>query len=171
MKTTPVLEDLLTITPQMAPQVLYRVCYGTPKPTSLQKSLLTIRPAILHSYCRHRVRECEYPAIVPSPGGSVRGTLVQGLTDADVWRLNIFEGDQYTREKVRVKLLEGVEDEGCVEGGEIEAETFVWAEGEDDLEDAEWDFVEFRLQKLSRWIGDDEEYKGELRPSIFGVYN
>lgn len=173
MSITPKMERVLTLHFKMAPQVLYRVCYGTPRPSALQKSLLTIRPAILHSYCRHKVRDCDYPAIVPSPGASVRGTYVQGLTDADVWRLNIFEGDQYTREKVQIKLLEQgsdtVNDQG-EDGPELEAETYVWASGEEDLEQEEWDFVEFRSQKISRWIGGNEEYEGELRPSVLGPF-
>ena len=32
---------------QMAPQVLYRVCYGSPMPSAFQVSLLTIRPITL----------------------------------------------------------------------------------------------------------------------------
>jgi len=153
----------------MAPQVLYRVCYGTPKPTPLQKSFLTIQPAVLHSYCRRKVRDCDYPAIIPSPGIFVRGTFVQGLTDADIWRLDIFEGDQYTRESVRIKLLEEVGDDegrGNVEGLEMEAETYVWADGRVDLEEGEWDFAEFRAEKMARWICSGDEYEGELRPSM-----
>ena len=153
----------------MAPQVLYRVCYGSTRPTVLQKSLLTFRPAMLASYCRRKVRDCDYPAIIPSSGAQVRGTYVQGLTDADIWRLDTFEGEQYTREKVHIKLLK--------EGGEapvelnaddpgLETETYIWADGVDDLEEDEWDFAEFRLEKMSRWIGGDEEYAGELRASI-----
>ena len=156
----------------MAPQILYRVCYGSPTPSSFQKSLLTIRPAILHDYRRHKVRECDYPAITPSPTSSVRGTFVQGLTDADLWRLDIFEGTQYTREKVRVNILKVVGDDdgkGNVEGEEVNAKTYVWADGKTDLEEAEWDFAEFRQEKMRRWFGDCEEYEGESRPSIRGL--
>lgn len=35
----------------------------------------------------------------------VRGTLVTGLTDGDVWRLDIFEGAEYVRRGVRVSVL------------------------------------------------------------------
>lgn len=156
----------------MAPQVLHRVCYGTPKPTPLQETLLTIRPAVLHSYCRRKVRDCDYPAIIPSLSDSVRGTFVQGLTDADVWRLDVFEGDQYTRQNVRIRLLEEVGDDegkGNVEGLEMDAETYVWAGGKIDLEEGEWDFAEFRDEKMARWICSGDEYGGKLRPSILGL--
>lgn len=148
----------------MAPPILYRVCYGSPRPTPFQTSLLTIRPAILHDYSRHRVRDADYPAIVPSTSSSVRGIFVQGLTDGDVWRLDIFEGDQYTRERVRIRLLEEVGGEE--EGSEMEAETYVWADGSVDLKEGEWDFGEFRAERMGRWVCGGEEYGGEL--GVFG---
>lgn len=156
----------------MAPQVLYRVCYGSPHPTAAQRSLLKIRPSILHCYCRHRIRGCDYPCIVPSATSSVRGTLVEGLTDGDLWRLDVFEGDQYTRERVRVKVLLQIGDEngdGNGEGEDIEAETYVWADDREDLEEGEWNFAEFHQEKLPRWIGGSENYEGELRSSIQGL--
>ena len=149
----------------MAPQVLYRVCYGSPTPSAMQKSRLTIRPAVLHAYCRHKVQGCDYPAMIPSTNSSVRGTFVQGLTDANIWRLDIFEGSQYTREKVRVRLLEKVgseEGHGNVEGEEVDTETYVWAEDLEYLEEGEWDFGEFRREKLQAWSGA-KEYEGELK--------
>ncbi|KAI4200097.1 MAG: hypothetical protein LQ346_002450 [Caloplaca aetnensis] len=154
---------------QMEPQVLYRVCYGSSTPTSLQKSLLTIRPAILHAHCRHRVLDRDYPAIIPSPRDSVRGTYVQGLTSRDIFRLDVFEGDEYERRKVKIRLLDvkGNESgEGNVEGKELEVATYVWVAGEEELEDGEWDFGEFRREKMQRWIGGREEYDGIRRTHL-----
>ncbi|KAI4141306.1 MAG: hypothetical protein LQ341_003548 [Variospora aurantia] len=145
----------------MEPQVLYRVCYGSSTPTPFQRSLLTIRPAILHDYCRHKVRGYDYPAIIPSPEDCVRGTYVRGLTDGDIFRLDIFEGPEYERRKVKIRVLdvEGNEDgEGNVEGEEVEMETYVWVGGDTALEEGEWDFGEFRREKMHRWIGRREEY-------------
>ncbi|CAN9108559.1 unnamed protein product [Alternaria alternata] len=118
---------------------------------------------------RHKVKQADYPAILPvdSPS-SVRGTLVQGLTDGDIWRLDIFEGSEYQRQKVRVKVLqprgqgsnteEGMGDlsqreEDNVEGEEAEAETYVWIAGAQRLEPEEWDFAEFVRDKMKRWVG------------------
>ncbi|KAL8909032.1 MAG: hypothetical protein Q9207_000483 [Kuettlingeria erythrocarpa] len=145
----------------MEPQVLYRVCYGSSTPSSFQKSLLSIRPAILHAHCRHRVLDRDYPAIIPSPHDSVRGTYVQGLTSGDIFRLDVFEGDEYERRKVKIRLLnvEGNENgEGNVEGKELEAATYVWVAGKEELEDGEWDFGEFQREKMQRWIGGRGEY-------------
>ena len=150
----------------MAPQVLHRVIYGTTTPASTQTSRLKIAPALLNGYMRHRVCECDYPAIIPSkaPNACVRGTYVQGLTAEDQWRLDLFEGDQYDRVKVRPRLL----DEGGQEMDEIETETYIWIDKEVGLEEGEWDFEEFRREKMRRWVGgNDEEYQGESRPCQF----
>ena len=88
----------------------------------------------------------------------MRGTYVRGLTRRDQQRLDLFEGSQYERVRLRLHLL----DENGNEGEEKEAESYVWAEDLSGLEDGEWDFEEFRREKMGRWVGDDKEYKGEL---------
>ena len=162
----------------MASQVLHRVCYGTPDPLPYQKALLTITPAILHNHSRHKVRHCDYPAVIPnpstpsSPTSTVRGTLVTGLTDGDIWRLDTFEGSEYERQKVKVKPLRVVGNditgEGDVEDQEVETETYIWTSGRDELEDGEWDFETFVKEKLRNWVGGSEEYAGEF--SSIGDY-
>ena len=157
----------------MAPPVLYRVIYGTTSPEPWQQSLTTVRPALLQSYSRHKVRHADYPAIVPhesgsdanpnQPSPSVRGTLVTGLLDEDLRRLDIFEGSQYERLRVRVKALKGQKiglhdpvDEARLNDfveSEEEAETYVWKDPRSQLEEKEWDFEEFRREKMWAWIG------------------
>lgn len=165
----------------MAPPVLHRVIWGQPSPpTPAHASLLHIRPAILHAHQRRQVRHADYPAVLPSsPASSVRGTLVTGLTDGDMWRLDIFEGDMYARRKVRVRVLEqkqhgdgegegedGMGDveqreEDNVEGEEVDAETYIWIAGADKLEEEEWDFAEFVRDKMGRWVGGDPAERDE----------
>jgi hypothetical protein len=175
----------------MAPPVLHRVIWGSQTPpTPAHASLLHIRPAILHAHQRHKVKHADYPAILPTQATantSVRGTLVTGLTDGDIWRLDIFEGSEYQRQKVRVRVLEsqprgGHGEEGMgdleqtqgenVEGEEVEAETYIWIAGAQRLEPEEWDFAEFVREKMKRWVGreaaeTDEGFQG--RPSINGA--
>ncbi len=122
-------------------------------------SKVVIRPAILHDYCRHKVEFCDYPGIVPEKGHSVRGTYVTGLTDGDIYRLDSFEGPEYNRQKVKVSVLK---EDGQTEGEEVEAETYVYIAGKDQLEDQEWDYDEFRLEKMHRWADQSDEYQGEL---------
>lgn len=145
----------------MAPQVLYRVIFGSSEPEVRQKKRIVIRPAILHEFRRHRVRTAEFPAIVPNPSSTVRGTFITGLTDGDFIRLDSFEGSMYERRPVKVKLLKNVrlEDEvrdssvARLEGEEVEAETYVWRYPLRDLEDREWDFEHFKKRKMRAWMG------------------
>jgi hypothetical protein len=172
----------------MAPPVLHRVIWGSPDNVpSAQKALLQIRPAVLHDYQRHKVNYADYPAILPTHGtkSSVRGTLVTGLTDGDMWRLDIFEGSEYERRKVKVRLLtsgttststsisqtapgnEQEKEPGLgmgnvaqreqdnIEGEEVEAETYVWISPASSLEATEWDFAEFVRDKMKRWVGKE----------------
>ena len=88
----------------------------------------------------------------------MRGTYVRGLTRGDQWRLDCFEGSQYERMRLRLNLID---EKGNV-GEEVDAETYVWAENVKDLEDGEWDFEEFRREKMGRWVGSNTEYEGEL---------
>ncbi|KAL2220249.1 putative disease resistance protein Aig2 [Thermoascus aurantiacus ATCC 26904] len=189
----------------MAPQILHRVCHGRPDPEPWQKAMLKIKPAILHGYRRHRVRGADYPAIVPAhsttttsssssttpdpsskstsdPHPYVLGTLVSGLTDGDVYRLDLFEGSQYEKRRVRVRTLHeavglGGRQEASVakkgdqhlrdvldaagaemadEGDEVEAMTYVWVGGQEELEDREWDFETFKRERMRWWVDADE---------------
>lgn len=179
----------------MAPQVLHRVIWGSQTPpTPAHASLLHIRPAILHAHQRHKVKNADYPAILPTKAtsnASVRGTLVEGLTDGDMWRLDIFEGSEYARRKVKVHVLQtgakkGDEAEHAMrddhlsqrelrdngEGEPVEAETYVWTAGAHRLEAEEWDFAEFVRDKMKRWVGGeaaetDDGFQG--RQSIHGA--
>ena len=97
----------------------------------------------------------------------MRGTLVSGLSDGDMARLDRFEGDEYERRDVKVRTLgeEAPASMGgaeVVNGGEavVQAVTYVWIAGEKRLEEGEWDFEEFRKEKLWRWVGrDSREYQ------------
>lgn len=160
----------------MAPQVLRRVC-------GMQNNEgLVIRPAILRKHQRHRVKHCDYPAVVPSadPKSCVRGSLVSGLSDADIYRLDIFEGSEYQRRKVIVSLIPDAqnkeknksEHEGKNGQGEeeVQAETYIWIAARSDLEPTEWDFDEFVREKMRNWVGQDaadEGFKGkQLKPVL-----
>ncbi|KAI7285465.1 hypothetical protein KC345_g1692 [Hortaea werneckii] len=144
----------------MAPQVLHRVCHGSSSPDNpiYAAHKLQTHPAILHDHRRRRVRSADYPAVLPVPGSTVRGTYVTGLTDGDIWRLDIFEGSEYRRDKVTVRLLKEVGDAsgtGNVEGDAVEAETYIWISDPSDLEEGEWDFRQFQEQKMRFWVGSE----------------
>lgn len=152
----------------MAPEVLHRVIYGSSKGPS--STALTITPALLPDYCRHRVRFADYPAIIAEPGHTVRGTYVTGLTPSNMRSLDWFEGSQYERKVVTVKTLARKDKEhvhgasatmaDAIEmGEEKEAQTYVFTDL-NSLEKGEWDFDFFRRERLKNWADDSEEYAG-----------
>ena len=134
----------------MAPSVLARVT-GTPA------SHLTPQPAILHDHRRHRVKGADYPGLLPCRGTSTRGTLVSGLGEADIWRLDVFEGSDYARRFVSVRV-DGAEED-------VSAETYVWIGKEESLEDEEWDFDVFVKERMWAWAGTDEGF-GDVERAV-----
>lgn len=163
----------------MSPPILHRVISppnSNPSLSTIYHPSLTSHPALLPSHTRHKVLHADYPAVLPSPlpSSCVRGVLVSGLTDGDLWRLDVFEGSEYERRKVKVRLLardgkagerKGEEQVGEQQrihgkeqadgelGEEVEAETYIWTAGASRLDAEEWDFDEFVREKMARWLG------------------
>ncbi|KAK2460319.1 hypothetical protein APHAL10511_007708 [Amanita phalloides] len=165
---------------------------------------LQICTALLMDYTRHQVKNADYPGIVPYETGRklidrelepeercVRGTLVTGLTMADIKRLDWFETDDYIREVVSVYPLEEltalenfVHDEGqnknIIErighvqprafdeilagtmGAGVKAETYVYQDV-GTLRPTLWSFSEFVEKNAWKWYGreDSEEEENE----------
>ncbi|CCX09738.1 Similar to AIG2-like protein; acc. no. Q9FIX2 [Pyronema omphalodes CBS 100304] len=139
----------------MAPEVLYRVIYGTNTPEKWQKANLKIVPAILHGYCRHQVQYADYPGIIAEDGKSVKGTYVTGLNGQDVRRLDLFEGTEYERIVVTANLIKS----DGTDGKEVQAHSYIY-KNEAGLVKQEWNFDEFVKDKMHRWTGsDDGEYQ------------
>ena len=78
-----------------------------------------------------------------------------GLTDGDIHRLDIFEGDEYRRIEVKVELPKEA-------GKFVQAETYLYTAGERRLEKKEWSYDEFRRDKMHRWADNSNEYQGRL---------
>ncbi|KAI0327843.1 hypothetical protein GY45DRAFT_1282989 [Cubamyces sp. BRFM 1775] len=83
---------------------------------------LEMCPALLLDHTRHKIRHADYPAVLPYSKSrtlfidsgredlppeerTVRGTFVRGLSNEDIALLDLFEGDEYTREGVAVHPL------------------------------------------------------------------
>ena len=82
--------------------------------------------------------------------------LVRGLTAEDVRRLDVFEGEEYVRQRVVVRVL----GEGGGHGGEVEADTYVWASGEVGLDREEWSLERDFLPHQDAWIATFEAGDG-----------
>ena len=147
----------------MVPEVFFSVCYNSKDVPEAIKKLHSFHPAILHGYCRRRVKSADYPGITLDADHQVFGTWTTGLTQANMGKLDFFEGNQYERRKVTVKLLTKVGDAqgmGNVEGEERTAEVYVFRE-KDALEDREWDLEEFRREKLRLWTRAGYVFEGK----------
>ncbi|POS75487.1 hypothetical protein DHEL01_v206115 [Diaporthe helianthi] len=137
----------------MEPQVFFSVCYDNKDPPEEIRKRHDFQPAVLHGHCRRRVRGADYPGMVEDADHSVRGAVISGITAANLARLDFFEGSSYDRRVVRAKLLTKVGDEkgeGNVEGEQVITESYIFL-NKGELEDKEWDFAEFRRDKLKKW--------------------
>uniref|UniRef100_A0A0B7K2W1 Putative gamma-glutamylcyclotransferase n=1 Tax=Bionectria ochroleuca TaxID=29856 RepID=A0A0B7K2W1_BIOOC len=137
----------------MVPGIFYSVCYGQTEVSSEIAKRHTFQPAVLHGYCRRRRRHADSPGITEDSGHEVFGTLATGLTEAIMTKLDYFEGREYHRRRVKVKLLGHVSDPkdiGKVQEDERVAEVYVFNKTSD-LEDVEWDLKEFCDERLPAW--------------------
>ncbi|KAH7884324.1 hypothetical protein F5I97DRAFT_1812660 [Phlebopus sp. FC_14] len=152
-------------------------------------SHLSICPALLLDHTRHQITasNCDYPGVVPYSQSrvmfdrelsleerSVRGVLVIGLSDEDVRLLDIFEGNEYTRELVSVHPLgpflqlndmPPVEMDSLVPAtlppipppNELaeprEANTYIWCCPLTQLRPSLWTFEDFVKHSAWKWVG------------------
>jgi hypothetical protein len=186
----------------MHPEILKRVIGN-------DGSHLQMCAALLLDYTRHQVKNEDYPGILPysqsremfdhdlnSEEKSVRGSLVTGLSDEDVRLLDIFEGNQYTRELVSVYplgQLANIRDIPPIEvkslmpttppsipmlselANPVEAATYVWCFPSSELRAQLWTFEEFVKLNAWKWIGsgctNNKDYdEVDRRRAMDGVY-
>ncbi|KAL1949438.1 hypothetical protein VTO73DRAFT_8319 [Trametes versicolor] len=170
-------------------------------------SQLTICPAVLLEHTRHKIQYADYPAVIPysksrslfldsgrgelSPEErTVRGTFVQGLNDRDVALLDLFEGNEYTRDIVGVHPLGPLTplsattgptpapaDDYIVPrvapelpplnalGPSVPAHTYIHAGALSELSPELWSYADFVRESAWKWVGADpvnEEYYAEV---------
>lgn len=152
----------------MAPEVFFGVCYGDKSPAQAIRNLHTFTPAILEDYCRHRVQFADYPAAVPEKGHQIRGIYVTGLTDANMEKLDYFEGQEYERRTVKVQVLEHEGDKE-IPGPTKSASVYVFLKL-NELEKREWDFEEFRREKMQIWARGDWAFSRFLNAFVLSNF-
>ena len=81
--------------------IMARVCGLAPQ--ALPASL----PARLADHARHPVQGQEYPGLQPAPGVEVAGRLYLDVPESAWARLDAFEGPEYERVSVVVRLEDG----------------------------------------------------------------
>jgi len=145
----------------MAPEVFFTVCYNMSRPPPALANDHSFHPAVLPGFSRRRVKTEDYPGITEQEGHEVRGTLATGLTETNIYRLDYFEGGEYERRILKVKVLKHKND-GGPEGEEwedVNASVYVF-QNPDRLEAREWDYEEFRREKLQKWSRADYVFDG-----------
>jgi len=152
-----------------------------------------ISPALLFNFTRHKVKDADYPAILPIARSqqlfnreltrdeqTVRGTIVTGLTQADIDLLDIFEGDEYIRTPISAYYLRELEplNQPSVDlvttapppvpppvqlGDPVQTETYVWAAPASLLIPELWSFEIFVRDNAWKWIGKGAEENKDYR--------
>lgn len=118
----------------MAREVLSRVTTGSLEPDEASK--VVIHAARLDGHKRFSIKDVDYPAVRPREGETVVGTVAYNLSAQDIQKLDVFEGDEYSREALKVIDL--------VTGETVEANVYIWIDGEGRLLDQDWDVDLFK---------------------------
>ena len=64
-------------------------------------------PAVLNGYRRMRMFDKPYPVIRPAPADQVSGRILVGLNRRQLYQIDRYEGKEYRRKRVRVRLPDG----------------------------------------------------------------
>ncbi|TFY82834.1 hypothetical protein EWM64_g1177 [Hericium alpestre] len=170
---------------------------------------LTIAPAILPDHTRHHVAHADYPGVVPYTSSkilfdhdldedekSVRGTLIAGLTQYDLYLLDVFEGDEYVRNPVPVHPLGPLTPLNAATTPKVEssivptsvpplpppselsetvqAQTYIWCKPITQLRKELWSYETFVKENASKWIGagaaDNKDYAEVDRRTNMGEW-
>lgn len=129
----------------MSPLVLSRVISG-------QKTLkpdhpITIHAAKLSDHRRHKLKDLDYPGVVASRGHDVIGTVAYGISDEELERLDIFEGDEYIRKNLSIVDQQTQET--------VLAGVYIWIADTNILLNEDWDLQHFQNHRESSWIGEE----------------
>lgn len=129
-------------------------CYGTLQSPLVMKAVTgqtyAGQEAILNNWARFRVRDSEYPGIIPQDNSMVSGKMYWELDERVLEKLDAFEGDKYERVRVQVTMADGTLEE---------AYTYAIREDCKKLLSADpWDFDRFLqngLEKFIHWFVED----------------
>jgi gamma-glutamylcyclotransferase (GGCT)/AIG2-like uncharacterized protein YtfP len=95
-------------------------------------------PAVLDGHARFALAGETYPGTIASTGASVAGIVYFDVSDADVAALDAFEGSEYRRDRVQVRL-----DSGTLE----DAHTYIYLLPQK-LSKSPWLPEEFQMQRF-----------------------
>lgn len=95
-------------------------------------------PAVLDGHARFALAGETYPGTIVRAGASVAGIVYFDVSDSDVAALDAFEGSEYRRDRVRVRL-----DSGALE----DAHTYIYLLPQK-LSESPWLPEKFQMQRF-----------------------
>jgi gamma-glutamylcyclotransferase (GGCT)/AIG2-like uncharacterized protein YtfP len=124
-------------------------CYGSLEFAEVMRAV-TARsfagePAALDGFARYRVRDADYPGLVPEPGARTEGTLYRELDPDSLAALDRFEGALYARHTLDVERLR--------DGSRAAAQVYVVRDAErHTLSREPWDKAAFARDGLAAFL-------------------
>lgn len=104
--------------------------------------------AVLLGWKAVKVKNEDYPALIPANGAEVSGIIQTGLSEADFEILDAFEGEQYQRNQLTVTDIQGQ-----VQGQAHQAYVYLFkADYQAQLSIESWSYQEFVQHGLSRFL-------------------
>ncbi|MFH2132996.1 MAG: gamma-glutamylcyclotransferase family protein [bacterium] len=123
-------------------------CYGSLQLPAVMKIVtgreFTGQPAWLKDFAMFRMKQAEYPGIIPRSGDTVGGILYRNLTKQDLRSLDAFEGEQYDRRQVIVSLE-----------GDLRQTAWVYVvreERQNELTDETWTLSQFMANDYEQFM-------------------
>lgn len=101
-------------------------------------------PALLHGYHKYKLKGRQYPCIVPFESGKVNGKVITGVSDAELNKFDVIEGNEYERITVEVVRMDNSE--------KMKVETYVWVNKDDPSMYGEWDYEEWRVNHADKFV-------------------
>uniref|UniRef100_A0A0A0LM13 Putative gamma-glutamylcyclotransferase n=1 Tax=Cucumis sativus TaxID=3659 RepID=A0A0A0LM13_CUCSA len=134
--------------------------YGTLLADDILRVLLKRIPqsssAVLHGHQRFSVRGRVYPAILPVENERVTGKVLFGITNPELYILDMFEDVEYEKSVVEASLLDGSE--------KITALTYVWNNNSyPDFLYGEWNFEEWKQSRMDEFVQMTSRFVEELQ--------
>ena len=123
-------------------------CYGSLEFAEVMREVtgqaFAGEPATLDGFARYRVRDADYPGLVPEPGARTEGTLYRALDADSLAALDRFEGGFYQRSTLDVRTRDG---------GFAPAQVYVVREAHrHTLSREPWDKRSFESESLSGFV-------------------
>jgi hypothetical protein len=110
----------------MFPQLFYKTLYGNKDPSDDIRDLHKFQMASIDGYQRLCVYQAAYPGITPATGRTVSGYLVTGLTAANLQKMDKYEGGQYDRKPLTIKLSKMLGTGKVVSDGTVVADAYIF---------------------------------------------